>query len=110
MTCEQWDVAVVPFPFVDAPQTKARPVLIVSGNAFNQLEGHCLAAMITTAKRSEWTGDTAIADLGAAGLAVPSLIRLKFFTLDVRLTVRTLGQLATKDRTRFKKNFERYIL
>lgn len=45
--CERWSVAVVPFPFVDSIETKARPALALSRRAFNLENGHTIFAMIT---------------------------------------------------------------
>ncbi|MGZ8237012.1 MAG: hypothetical protein ACXW1Z_15385 [Methylobacter sp.] len=41
--------------------------------------------MITSAKHTAWPLDTPIENLTAAGLPVPSIIRLKLLTLDNRL-------------------------
>jgi mRNA interferase MazF len=35
MTCDTWDVVVVPFPFTDSPASKRRPALVLSLRAFN---------------------------------------------------------------------------
>jgi len=104
MTCKQWDIAVVPFPFVDAPQSKPRPVLIVSKDKFHDENGHYIAAMITTASQTQWFGDTVIRDFEGAGLKTKSSVRMKFFTLDLRFQPRIIGSLSEKDRKKFQKN------
>lgn len=96
MVCDAFDVVLVPFPFTGAPDTKRRPAVVLSRRQFNAC-GHCVLAMITSAQHSAWPGDVPI-EHKQAGLALPSIIRLKFFTLDNRLILRRLGCLASDDR------------
>jgi len=98
VTCEAWQVVVVPFPFTDRATTKRRPALVLSAKAFNR-HGHCVLAMITSASHAAWPGDTPIVDLRQAGLKTPSLVRLKLFTLDDRFIARRIGTLGSRDQT-----------
>lgn len=101
MTFERYAVVVVPFPFTDTPAAKRRPALVLSSaGAFGDRIGHSVMAMITSAKNRPWPLDVAIEDLDAAGLPASSVVRMKLFTLDHRLTVRTLGRLCPADATR----------
>jgi len=79
---ERWQVVRVPFPFTDRAASKIRPALVLSA-------GH-----------APWPLDCPIGDLAAAGLPVPTVLRMKLFTLDARLIRAPLGQLAMPDRTR----------
>ena len=97
VTCDPWDVVVVPFPFTERPGAKRRPAVVLSNREFNR-HGHTILAMITTRAHRPWPGDTEIADLEASGLEVPCIIRLKLFTLDNRLVLRRLGRLSAADR------------
>ena len=98
MTCEPWQVVVVPFPFTDRATTRRRPALVLSAKAFNRL-GYSVLAMITTASHRPWPSDTPIQDLKTAGVKAPSLVRLKLFTLDNRFIARRIGVLASPDQT-----------
>lgn len=98
MTCDVWQVVVVPFPFTDRATAKRRPALVLSARAFNR-HGHSVLAMITSASHQVWPGDTRIGDLKIVGLKTPSLVRLKLFTLDNRLIARRIGTLASPDQT-----------
>lgn len=98
MAFERWDILTAPFPFVDAPVRKPRPVLVLSGGQFNRQNGHVIAAMITTGARSRWPGDHAILDLAATGLNHPSVVRWKVFTLPFDAISRRIGELASADR------------
>jgi len=105
VTYNQFDIVKVPFPFTDKLVTKNRPALIISSaTAFNNQIEQSVMAMITSAKQSDWPLDTVITDIQAAGLPVPSLIRLKLFTLEHRLIRGTLGQLSNEDQLTFDSN------
>ena len=95
---EQFEIAVVPFPFVDAPRTKPRPALVLSVPIFNRQNGHTLLAMVTTAERTRWPSDYPIHDLGPTGLRVGCVVRWKLFTLDNRALQRRIGHLSERDR------------
>ncbi len=98
---EQFDLVVVPFPFTDKTTTKRRPALIVSDSAvFNRLINHSVMAMVTTATHSPWPLDITIENLTSAGLQVPSIIRMKLFTLDHNLILKQIGTLAENDRVK----------
>ncbi len=98
MSFERFTVVRVPFPFTDRNATKNRPALVLSdAAAFNTPSGHSVMAMITSQGNAPWPLDCPIADLTAAGLPAPSLVRFKLFTLDHRLVRGELGKLSTTD-------------
>ena len=97
---QAFDVVVVPFPFTDRQAGKRRPALVLSNPGFNQASRHAVLAMTTTAGQSVWPGDFALRDLAAAGVSVPRVVRMKFFTLDERLILRVCGRLAAADQKR----------
>jgi mRNA-degrading endonuclease toxin of MazEF toxin-antitoxin module len=98
MICERFDVVVVPFPFVDAPERKPRPALVLSTSAFNRANRHTILAMITRGAHTHWPSDHTIVGLDAAGLRHASVVRWKLFTLDNRILGRRIGSLERKDR------------
>jgi mRNA interferase MazF len=67
MICSQWDVVIVPFPFIDEPGTKKRPALVLTNMVFNG-NGHTVLAMITTKGHLSWPGDSEIKEYSAIGL------------------------------------------
>ncbi|HUP92152.1 MAG TPA: type II toxin-antitoxin system PemK/MazF family toxin [Solimonas sp.] len=100
MIFDAYDVVVVPFPFTDRSSEKRRPALVLSSlKAFNRPARHAVMAMITSAAegKSHWPLDVALADLKAAGLSHSSLVRMKLFTLDLRLVIRKAGRLSPAD-------------
>jgi mRNA-degrading endonuclease toxin of MazEF toxin-antitoxin module len=97
MTFEQFEVVVVPFPFVDSTRRKPRPALALSSRAFGHADGHSILAMITRGVTTRWPSDHPIDDLGPTGLRHPSVVRWKIFTLDNRVISRRIGRLAAPD-------------
>lgn len=98
-----FDVLVVPFPFTDRAAEKRRPAVALSTARANEATGHTVCAMITSAENAPWPHDVRIDDLAAAGLPAPSVIRLKWFTIDNRLILRRAGTLASRDRRALKQ-------
>jgi mRNA interferase MazF len=95
---EQFEIAIVPFPFVELPKTKPRSALVLSVARFNRQNGHALLAMITTAAHTCWPSDYRIRDLRPTGLRVACVVRRKVFTLDNRAVQRRIGALGDADR------------
>ena len=95
---ERFAVVRVPFPFTDRNATRNRPALVLSDAAsFNTPSGHSVVAMITSRGNAPWPLDCPLADLEAAGLPAPSVVRFKLFTLDHRLLRGEIGKLSTVD-------------
>ena len=95
---EPGDVVEVPFPFIDAPDRKLRPALVLTSPSFQQKTGACVLVMVTSAERSRWDNDLVLQDWAEAGLRKASLIRWKVFTLEETLIVRRRGSLSETDR------------
>ncbi len=96
MTCDAFDVIVVPFPFTETARAVTRPALIVSRRVFNE-HGYSVLAMITDCRNEPWALDAPV-DHASAGLKMPSVVRMKLFTLDNRLILRRIGQIPRPDR------------
>lgn len=103
MICDRFDTIVVPFPFSDVPVLKRRPAVVLSNARFNRDNAATLVGMITTAKASVWPSDHTIADLPAAGLGQPCIVRWRLATIPNDLIQRKLGRLAAIDRLRCER-------
>lgn len=97
MIYKPFSIVVVPFPFTDKEQLKKRPAIILSSIKHQKQTEHITLLMVTSAKNSSWSSDYAITNLEEAGLTSPSIVRQKLFTIDKRLIIKTIGNLATKD-------------
>ena len=105
MVCDPWDVVIVPFPFTDGPESKRRPALVVSHTTFNEASGHSVMLMITAASQSRWPGDIPL-DPSVLGLQKPCVLRMKFFTIDNRLILKSAGKLPVSQRSLVRKFME----
>ena len=104
-TFKRFDVVVVPFPFTDQKNSKNRPALVISSQeAFNDVIGHSVLAMITSSEHVEWPLDANITQLEKAGLTRPSKIRFKLFTIDHTLIKSKIGHLSPTDVKRVAKH------
>lgn len=97
MTFKAFEVVAVPFPFTDRDTTKRRPALVISNKSFNQRHNQLVLAMITTTTDNVWASDVALTNWQTAGLKVACHFRLKLFTLDQNLVLKTIGRLSSKD-------------
>ena len=97
MTYKVFDVVAVPFPFTDRDAPKRRPALVISKDQFNQQHDQLVLAMITTATKTLWPSDVEMKHWQEAGLKVPCRVRLKLFTLDNQLILKTVGHLLPQD-------------
>ena len=97
MTFKAFDVVVVPFPFTDRDATKRRPALVISNALFNQQHDHLILAMITASTDNAWSSDVSLKHWQEIGLKVACHARLKLFTLDQNLVLKTVGQLTSHD-------------
>ncbi len=82
-------------------------MILSSSSHFNVKLGASVMAMITTSGHIPWPLDIPISNLEAAGLPVPSIIRMKLFTLDHRLIIKKLGSLHKIDRQSVEKSLKR---
>ena len=71
----QGDVIKVPIPYTDRSTRQSRPALVVSSGGIEDALGLLRVVMITSAENRGWPGDVPVANLAAAGLPVPSVIR-----------------------------------
>lgn len=105
MICDRHDVVVVPFPFHEIAVTKRRPALVISGRPFNEANEWSVIAMITTARKVQWSSDIEISDLAEAGLRPPCIVRLRLQTVPNAIIARRIGALSPLDRKAAERQF-----
>jgi mRNA interferase MazF len=81
--------------------------LISQATDFGKIIEHTILAMITSQKNEPWPLDVVIKNKKLSGLAAPSVVRMKLFTLDNRFILREIGHLSKSDQTQVKKRLLR---
>lgn len=109
MIFKAFDVVAVPFPFTDRDATRRRPALVISNALFNKQHDQLVLAMITTTTNNVWLSDVSLTNWQQAGLKVACHFRLKLFTLDKNLVLKTIGHLSAKDIKSVQAVFAKYV-
>jgi mRNA interferase MazF len=89
------DVVLVPFPYRDRLTERARPAVVVSAQAYNQRGDLVIAAITSHPPRSAL--DHALADWAAAGLKMPSTVRMLLATVASSRVLLHVGRLTERD-------------
>lgn len=100
---KKWDIILVPFPFTDLSTVKRRPSLIVSPDKYNLDMDVVIAFMTSKLDLPPRIGDYRIKNWRESNLPKPSMIRMKFATIDKSIIIKKLGNLNKKDCIEFKK-------
>lgn len=100
---KKWDIILVPFPFTDLSAFKKRPSLIISPDSFNISEDIVIAFITSNLPSPIRQNDFKITELPETGLPKPSIIRMKFATINKSIVIKKLGQLSESDRSNFQK-------
>jgi mRNA interferase MazF len=89
MSCSRNDVVLLPIPFTDLTSRKVRPAIVIGRHGADLFLVPISSVLANT--------DILLADWQAAGLNVPSGVKAQLATVEERLVVKVLGQLATND-------------
>ena len=100
---KRWEIILVPFPFTDLTSFKRRPALVVSPDSYNADKDVVIAHVTSQMVISPKIGDYKIQKWKAAGLPKPSMVRMKFATIDRTIVIKTIGELETVDRAETEK-------
>lgn len=95
MEYKQGDVVLVPFPFRDRFEERARPAIVVSATDYNRRGDVVVAAVTSHAARIPT--DYAIPDWTGAGLKMPSTVRMMLATVATSRVLLHVGHLADSD-------------
>ena len=103
MNYKKWEIVLVPFPFTDLTTTKKRPALIISPNEYND-KFDVIIAFITSKLDLEYRiGDYNIQEWEKSNLPKPSMLRMKFATIDKSIIIKRFGILSENDVKEFTK-------
>ncbi len=103
MTYKKWEVILVPFPFTNLSANKKRPALIISPDKYN-VGSDVVIAFITSKMDLKFRiGDYIIKEWEKSNFPKPSIIRMKFATIDKTMILKKLGKLSDMDEKEFSK-------
>lgn len=99
----------MPFPFTNLKTLKKRPALVLSPLQFN--EGPDLVIMFITSNISSFgrPGDYKLQNWKESGLPKPSMVRMKFATIEKSLVLKELGTVHTSDRASINQKLEQFF-
>jgi len=90
-------VVLVPFPYRDRLAKRAQPAVVVSADTYNQYGDLVVAAVTSHAPRIAM--DCALRDWAAAGLKLPSTVRMLLATVVSAPILLHVGHLTERDWT-----------
>lgn len=97
MTCDKWDIVLVPFPFTNLRSIKKRPALIISPNWYNSGPDVVILFITSNIKSFGRSGDYIIQNWQESGLPKPSMARMKFATIERAIIIKKLGRITSID-------------
>ncbi len=97
MNCKKWDIILVPFPFTDLSSIKKRPALIISPDKYNENQDVIIAFITSKLDELQRIGDYKIKNWEKANLPKPSMIKMKFATIDKSIIIKNFGRLHQED-------------
>jgi mRNA interferase MazF len=89
MNCSRNDVVLLPIPFTNLSSHKVRPAMVIGGKG-----GDLFLVPISSIIANT---DFQLNQSRSAGLNVPSGVKAQLATVEKRLVVKVVGQLASKD-------------
>ena len=97
MAYHRGDVVLIPYPYTDLSDTKTRPALIISSDAYhNQQPDIVLSALTTNILAATDTLDYILQDWTAANLRFPTAFKSVIVTLDPALIVHHIGTISAR--------------
>ncbi len=101
MKCKKWDIILVPFPFTNLTSVKQRPGLVLSPDSYNKGQDVVIAFITSNLQSLQRVGDYFIENWEESGLPKPSMIRMKFATIDRSIIRKKIGKLRKSDSSSF---------
>lgn len=87
-----------PFRSVIKPQTKKRPAVIISSDAYNNISSDIVIMAITSqTEKTIGIGECLIVGWQSAGLLKPSAIKPAISTIEQTLVLKKLGRFSQQD-------------
>ena len=102
MSCDTWDIILVPFPFTNLRTLKKRPALVISPEIYNSGGDRVILFITSNIHTHAKSGDYFIENWKESGLPKPSMTRMKFATISESIIIKKIGTLDNNDRKALK--------
>jgi len=91
----QGSIVITPFPFLDKPESKVRPALVISNSRFNSATNNLILVPITSSmKDMPYSAAISKQDIAEGELLANSRVRIdKMFSLNRELVMHCVGKL-----------------
>lgn len=106
---KKWELVLVPFPFTDLSSTKRRPALIVSPDKYNAGKDVVIVYVTSQIYSPPRLGDYKLLDWKTSGLPKPSMVRMKFATIDKSIIVKKIGTIEIEDSEKIEENIVNFF-
>lgn len=100
--CEPGDVVIVDFIFTNQIESKRRPAIVVSSDAYHRSRSDVLILAVTSQTRRNYFGDCELLDWRQANLYRPSVAKGTIHSIERRLVRRRIGTLSENDYAKVK--------
>lgn len=109
ITYKKWDIILVPFPFTNLKTVKKRPALVISPEEYNA--GPDLIILFITSNLSSFgkPGDHKIVEWNKSRLPKPSMVRMKFATIEKSIIIKKLGEILKTDQLAINNNLKDFF-
>ena len=98
----------MPFPFTNLRSIKKRPALIISPNQYNSGPDVVIQFITSNIKSYGRTGDI-IKQWKESGLPKPSLIRMKFATIERSIIIKRIGRITPIDQNTLNRELQSFF-
>lgn len=106
---KKWDIILVPFPFTDLASSKKRPCLVISPDEYNKGSDILISFITSKLDREKRLGDYEIEKWEKSKLPKPSMLRMKFATIDKSIVVKKIGSLEEPDISKFQEKIMQFF-
>ena len=102
MTYDPWDIVLLPFPFTNLSASKKRPAIVISPKPYNSEQDVVVLFLTSKINVSPKVGDYKLKHWQSSNLPKPSMVRMKFATIDKDFILKKIGKMENEDKSSIK--------
>ncbi len=109
MTYKPWEIVLLPFPFTDLSSAKKRPAIVLSSSLYNLEQDVVVLFLTSNLIASPKIGDYKLKEWKTSNLPKPSMVRMKFATIDKDYIIKKIGEVEAKDILNIKAEIKAFF-